>query len=61
MEKEIKAGSKTKVAAIKMGLGISLGIIIGLALKNIAIGLVIGIVVGGASIILNKFSNTKPK
>ena len=54
MEKEITINSKTKVAAIKMGLGIALGIIIGLVSQNIAIGLVIGIVIGGISIVINK-------
>lgn len=54
MEKESTVNSKIKWAAVKMGLGVSTGIIIGLAAKNIAIGLVIGIVVGGISIIINK-------
>lgn len=54
MEKEISKRAELKSYAIKMGLGISLGIIIGLAAKNIAIGLVIGILVGGISIIINK-------
>lgn len=54
MEKESTANSKIKWAAVKMGLGISTGIIIGLVVKNIAIGLVIGIVLGGISIIIQK-------
>lgn len=54
MKKESTANSKIKWAAVKMGLGVSTGIIIGLAAKNIAIGLIIGIVIGGISIIINK-------
>lgn len=54
MEKKRTESSKIKWAAIKMGLGISTGIIIGLAAKNIAMGFVIGIVIGGISIVINK-------
>lgn len=59
MEKEINPDSKNRAAAIKMGLGISLGIIIGLASKNIAMGLIIGIVIGGISVIITRFIKSK--
>lgn len=57
MDKEITTNSKNKSAAFKMGLGI----IIGLALKNIAIGLVIGIVIGTFGIIINRRTKSKTK